>query len=112
MPKPLVLVTREILPEALALLEEAAQVEVWPDEYPPSPEELRGLLSGKAGALINIMDRMDGPTMAAAPGLTVISQLGVGVDHIDLAEATRRRILVGNTPEFWPSAPPTWPSRC
>lgn len=98
MPKPPVLVTRQILPEALALLEEATQVEVWPDEYPPSPEELRGLLSGKVGALINIMDRMDGPTMEAAPGLTVISQLGVGVDHIDLAEATRRRILVGNTP--------------
>ncbi|MDA0734316.1 MAG: D-glycerate dehydrogenase [Chloroflexi bacterium] len=98
MPKLPVLVTRQILPEALELLSEATDVEVWPDEYPPSPEKLRELLADKAGALINIMDRLDGPTMAAAPNLKVISQLGVGVDHIDVAEATRRGILVGNTP--------------
>lgn len=98
MPKLPVLVTRQILPEALELLSEATDVEVWPDEYPPSPEKLRELLTDKAGALINIMDRLDGPTMAAAPNLKVISQLGVGVDHIDVAEATRRGILVGNTP--------------
>ncbi|HEU0022365.1 MAG TPA: D-glycerate dehydrogenase [Dehalococcoidia bacterium] len=98
MPKPPVLVTRQILPEALELIAEATDAEVWPGEYPPSPEKLRQLLAGKAGALINIMDRLDGPAMAAAPSLKVISQLGVGVDHIDLAEATRRGILVGNTP--------------
>lgn len=98
MPKPLVLVTRQMLPEALELLSESTEVEVWPDEYPPSPERLRELLADKTGALINIMDRLDGPTMAAAPYLKVISQLGVGVDHIDLPEATRRGILVGNTP--------------
>jgi lactate dehydrogenase-like 2-hydroxyacid dehydrogenase len=98
MPKPPVLVTRQILPEALDLMAQATDVEVWPEEYPPTPEKLRQLLAGKAGALINIMDRLDQPAMAAAPNLKVISQLGVGVDHIDVAEATRRGILVGNTP--------------
>ena len=49
MPKPTVLVTRQILPEAVALLEDAADVEVWPGEYPPSPEQLRELLAGKNG---------------------------------------------------------------
>ena len=98
MDKPAVLVSREILPEAVKMLAEGAEVEVWPDEYPPSPDTLRRLLADKAGVLTNIMDRMDGPTMEAAPGLKVISNLGVGVDHIDVTEATRRGILVGNTP--------------
>ena len=98
MSKPPVLVTRQLLPDVLELIGAATEMEVWPDEYPPTPEELRELLANKEGALINIMDRLDGPTMNAAPNLKIISQLGVGVDHIDVAEATRRGILVGNTP--------------
>ncbi len=98
MSKPAVLVTRQLLPECLEMIAAAASLEVWPDEYPPTPEQLRELLADKQGVLVNIMDRLDGPAMDAAPNLKVISNLGVGVDHIDLAEATRRGILVGNTP--------------
>jgi glyoxylate reductase len=98
MPKPRVFVTRQLLPEVLALIAESAEMEVWPDEYPPTPEALQQKLADKDGVLSNIMDRMDGPTMDAAPNLKVISQLAVGLDNVDLAEATRRGILVGNTP--------------
>jgi glyoxylate reductase len=41
---------------------------------------------------------VDGPIMDRAPRLKVISNHGVGVDHIDLAAAEARRIPVGNTP--------------
>ena len=98
MPKPPALVSRQLLPECLELIDRETQMEVWPHEYPPTPEQLYGLLGDKQGVLVNIMDRLDGAAMDAAPNLKVISQLGVGVDHIDLAEATRRGILVGNTP--------------
>jgi len=37
--------------------------------------------------------------MEAAPKLKVISNLAVGYDNIDVPEATRRGIVVGNTPE-------------
>ncbi len=40
----------------------------------------------------------DGPMMDRLPGLKVISNYGVGVDHIDLAAASQRGIPVGNTP--------------
>jgi glyoxylate reductase len=36
--------------------------------------------------------------MDRLPGVKVISNYGVGVDHIDLAAAAKRNIPVGNTP--------------
>lgn len=42
--------------------------------------------------------RIDGPLMDRLPGLKVISNHGVGVDHIDVAAAAARQIPVGNTP--------------
>ena len=98
MDKPKVLITRQLLPEVLDLISESTDMEVWPDTYPPSAEKLRELLADKEGVLTTIMDRIDAETLDAAPKLKVVSQLGVGVDHIDIAEATKRNILVGNTP--------------
>ncbi len=36
---------------------------------------------------------------AAGPGLRVVANFGVGYDSVDLAEATRRGIVVSNTPD-------------
>jgi glyoxylate reductase len=41
---------------------------------------------------------VDGALLDRLPGLRVISNYGVGVDHIELAEASTRGIPVGNTP--------------
>lgn len=41
---------------------------------------------------------LDGTLMDNAPALKVISNYGVGVDHIQLADAVARSIPVGNTP--------------
>src|SRR5262245_29680220 len=41
---------------------------------------------------------VDGAMMDRLPGLKVISNYGVGVDHIDLKAAAARGIPVGNTP--------------
>ncbi len=42
--------------------------------------------------------RVDGPLMDRAPHLKVVSNHGVGVDHIDCDAAKARGIAVGNTP--------------
>lgn len=42
--------------------------------------------------------RVDGPLMDRSPHLKMISNHGVGVDHIDCAAAKARGIRVGNTP--------------
>ena len=42
--------------------------------------------------------RVDGPLLDRFPKLRVVSNYGVGVDHIDLRAAAERKIPVGNTP--------------
>jgi len=96
--KPRVYVTRQIFPDALDLIEKTAELELWPDDEPPSPEQLKEALADVDGAIINVMDRIDGPLLDAAPKLRVLSQVAVGLDNIDIPEATKREILVGYTP--------------
>ena len=98
MPQHKALVTRNLLPPALDIIREAAAVTVWPEEGPPSAEELRRLAADADGILTTIMDQVDATLLAAAPNLRVISQLAVGLDNVDVAEATRRGIPVGYTP--------------
>ena len=90
-----VFVTRRLLPEALELIAGEVDLEVWPQEHPPSPQQLQEKVGAVHGVLTNIMDRVDAGLLDAAPQLKVVSHLGVGVDNIDVAQATRRGILGG-----------------
>jgi glyoxylate reductase len=57
-------------------------------------------LGGDVDALITIVtDRVDEAVLAAAPGLKIVGNCGVGVDNIDLDACRRRGVLVTNTPE-------------
>ena len=96
--RPRVFVTRQFFPEALEVLSDVAETEVWPNDEPPTPEQLLAKIESADGILTNIMDRVDAYVLQTAHRLKVVSQLGVGVDNIDVEEATRRGVLVGNTP--------------
>jgi len=93
-----VYVTRELPSAALDSLAEAAIVRVWPDELPPPPEVLLAEAADADALLTLLTDRIDDAIMAAAPRLRVISNMAVGYDNIDVEEASRRGILVTNTP--------------
>jgi glyoxylate reductase len=99
MDKPRVFVTR-ILPEAgLALIREACDAEIWPEEVQPSRHVLLRKVRGVDGLLSLLSDPVDAEVMdAAGPGLKVISNYAVGYDNVDVAAATARGIPVGNTP--------------
>ncbi len=63
------------------------------DDSPHSPALSRAV------ALITYgHPRVDGPLMDRTPHLKIVSNHGVGVDHIDCAAARSRGIIVGNTP--------------
>ncbi len=96
-----VVVTHPVPPPAVELLEERGyEVVIGPSEDPYEPAALAGLLAGADGVLSLLIDRLDAGAMdAAGPQLRVISNFAVGHDNIDLAEAARRGIKVGNTPD-------------
>jgi glyoxylate reductase len=93
-------VTRELPGDALGRLADAAhEVTVWRGAMPPSPAELRELCADTDGLLCLLTDRVDAALLDAAPRLRVISNYAVGHDNVDLAEAARRGIPVGVTPD-------------
>ena len=98
MAKPRVFVARQIFEEALDMIAREAQVKVWPDELPPPHSVLLEKVADVDGLLSLLTDRIDRELMDAAPTLRVISQIAVGYENIDVAEATRRGIPVGYTP--------------
>ncbi len=55
-------------------------------------------LARAAGLITYGHPRVDGPLLDRVPALKVISNHGVGVDHIDVRAAEARGIPVGNTP--------------
>jgi len=97
--KPRVLVTRLIPKEGLSILEEICQVKVSDYDGVLPREILLREVKGVDGILCLLTDNIDREVMeAAGQNLRVISNYAVGYDNIDVKEATRRRIMVTNTP--------------
>lgn len=97
--KPHVFITRRIPEAGIDLIRPVCDVEIWPEEMPPSYETLLKLVHGVNGVLCMLTDRIDGNLMdKAGSQLKVISQMAVGYDNIDIAAAKTRGIPVGNTP--------------
>ncbi len=91
-------VTRRLPGRALERLAEEADVDVWPDELPPTPEEL-ALKAHQNEALLTLLtDRVDAALLDAAPNLLVVSNMATGFDNIDVPAATARGVLVTRTP--------------
>jgi len=96
--KPNVYVTRLIPAAGLDLLRTVCEVEVNPDDRPLGRDELLAKVRDKDGVIGLLTDRIDGEFFDAAPRLKGYANYAVGFDNIDVAEATRRRIPVSNTP--------------
>ncbi|HCQ58186.1 MAG: D-glycerate dehydrogenase [Sulfitobacter sp.] len=94
-----VVVTRR-LPEAVETrLSELFDVTLREDDRPMTREEL-GAAMRQADVLVpTITDEIDAPLITqAGERLKLIANYGAGVDHIDVATARQRGVLVSNTP--------------
>jgi glyoxylate reductase len=94
-----VFVTRRLPFEALDRLRAVHDVDEWPGDMPPSPQELRAAVADADGLLSLLTDRVDAAVLDAAPRLRAIANMAVGTDNIDVAAAAARGIPVGNTPD-------------
>jgi glyoxylate reductase len=92
-------VARALPGGALERLAAEHEVEVWDGKGPPPAEVLRKGAAGCEGLLSLLTDPVDAELIKGAPRLRAISNYAVGVDNVDVAAATARRIPVGHTPE-------------
>jgi len=79
-------------------LEAKCQVNLWPNDVPPSKDEIIKNIKGMDALLCMLSDKIDAEVMDVAPSLKVITTYSVGYDHIDITEATKRGIYVTYTP--------------
>lgn len=56
------------------------------------------MMPGHGGLVVRSATKVDGEFLAGSPDLQVVVRAGAGVDNIDVDEATRRGIVVMNTP--------------
>lgn len=91
--KPKIWLERPALPDLEAELHEEATI-LGPGT---AADPTAGIASAEA-ALAGVLE-YDAALMDLAPGLRVICRTGIGVDKVDIEEATRRGIAVCNTPD-------------
>ena len=90
-----VYLTRKILEPAISLLAAKYQVSIHDSIRPPTRLELRKGIRNMDGILCTLSDKMDKKVLyEAGPNLKVISSYSTGYDHIDVAEATKRGVVV------------------
>ncbi len=94
-----VYVTRDLPGDALRVLAEAHDVEVWPEPGPPPAGVLRERAADADGLLTMLTERVDAALLDAAPRLRAVANCAVGTDNIDLDACRARGIAVGNTPD-------------
>jgi glyoxylate reductase len=75
-------------------LSDSCEIHLWPEQEPPVDTDYAAI----EGLYVYGHMWLDGALMERMPRLRVISNFGVGCDHIDLDGARRLGIPVGNTP--------------
>jgi D-3-phosphoglycerate dehydrogenase / 2-oxoglutarate reductase len=63
-----------------------------------TPEELCAALPGVAALVIRSATQVTAEVLAAGVDLVVVGRAGIGLDNVDVAEATRRGVMVVNAP--------------
>ncbi|HEX4617873.1 MAG TPA: D-glycerate dehydrogenase [Stellaceae bacterium] len=97
--RPFVIVTRKLPDPIETRMMELFACRLNLDDTPLSKPELIAAVERADVLVPTVTDRIDAEVLAAAgPALKLIASFGTGVDHVDLAAAQGRGIIVTNTP--------------
>ncbi len=97
--KPQVLVTKRVYPEAVELLRRHVEVDYVDSDDGLTAADLAARVRGKQAIVSQLTDRFDAKVIESLDGVRSISNVAVGFDNIDVGAATRKKILVTNTPD-------------
>ena len=98
MPRDRVFVTRRRVSEAIDVLKEHFDVEVWEGKDPPPKSLVVERAAECQGLMTEIDDIIDSEVLDAGESLKIVANRAVGLDNVDVERATRRGIAVSNTP--------------
>src|ERR671926_183769 len=99
MPEPKIVVTRRIPEPAVEILRQAGDVWVSPDDRPLEVPELHDAIKGADVVVTLLHDKVDDAFFdAAGDQLRAVCNVAVGFDNIDVPAATKRGVLITNTP--------------
>jgi (S)-sulfolactate dehydrogenase len=91
-----VLVADDLSPEAVAILQQGGlEVDV---KVGLAPDQLRAVIGQYDGLAVRSATKVTAALLEQAHRLKVVGRAGVGVDNVDLAAATRKGVVVMNTP--------------
>jgi len=93
-----VLVSDSLSPQGVKILQETPGIEVDVNTG-LTPEELKGIIGQYHGLIIRSATRVTAEIIEAAHHLKVIGRAGIGLDNVDVPAASKRGIVVMNTPE-------------
>ena len=97
--RPSIRVTRTLLPAVERRMAELFDASFNPDDAPLTREALIAAMADCDVLVPTVTDSIDAVVIAAAPPrLKLIASYGAGVNHIDLAAAKAKGIIVTNTP--------------
>ncbi|MFN3749413.1 MAG: 2-hydroxyacid dehydrogenase [Sphingorhabdus sp.] len=97
--RPRIAVTRKLLPQIEARMAELFDCRFNVDDHEMSADEIAGIMQDADILVPTVTDRIDAELIARAPAsLKMFANFGAGVNHIDLAAAKSKGILVTNTP--------------
>ena len=91
-----VLISDPLAPEGAAILHEAGHEVV--EQSGLAPDALCAAIADADALIVRSGTKVTADVLAAAPRLKVVGRAGAGVDNIDIEAATRRGVVVMNTP--------------
>ena len=92
-----VLVSDSLAKEGLEILQAAADIQV-EVETGLKPEELKAVIGGYDALVVRSATKVTADVLQAAAKLKVIGRAGIGVDNVDVPAATKKGVVVMNTP--------------
>ena len=97
--RPSILITYPLPEAAVQMARARAQVDIHGETKPLGRSELLARLRGRQGLICLITELIDDTLLASCPDLRVVANVAVGFNNVDVAAATRRGVLVTNTPD-------------
>src|SRR5206468_10613496 len=97
--RPSILISYALPEEAIRIARERADVDLHTGTTALTREQLVARLQGHQGLVALITEIIDEALLAACPELRVVANVAVGYNNVDVGAATRRGVVITNTPD-------------